>query len=88
LREFQKASFHNPAFVSPAVSDILLSAKTGDVEAMSPVVADNVARPASDRARRARREDILFSWISRVDAKLAPTDDVSATNAVLTANNA
>ncbi len=90
LRRFQRASFHNTDAVSACVSNLLLTAKHGEVAQMDAPVAEYfeaVSRAASDRSRRARREDILFDWISRVDAKVAPTQDTEVTPEMLTSAN-
>jgi hypothetical protein len=48
--------------------------KSGEIAIMSPPEAEYfeaVSRAASDRGRRARREEILLHLISHVDANLA-----------------
>lgn len=71
LRELQRASFVNVAAVQQALSELLDAARAGDVAdkpAYFAEYADAVSRAASDRGRRARREEILFTLIQEHDA--------------------
>ncbi len=89
-RIFHRAAFHRSDAVSAHLSEILLSAKSGDLATMSPVYAEYfeaVSRAASDRGRRIRREEILFNLISRTDANIDPADDVVVTPEMLSVNN-
>lgn len=90
-RTFGRAAFHRSDAVSAGISDILLSAKSADVEAISPAAAEYfeaVSRAASDRGRRVRREEILFHLISHIDANLDIADQTVVTPALLAAGNA
>jgi hypothetical protein len=72
LRELQRASFANVTAVQQALSELLDAARAGDVEnkpAYFAEYADAVSRAASDRGRRARREEILFALIQEHDAR-------------------
>lgn len=69
-RATQRLSFRDADRVAAEIGDILNSARTGDVADKAGVYAeylDAVSRAASDRGRRARREEILFDIIARLE---------------------
>ena len=69
-RSSHKAAFQRPEVVSSAVSDMLNTARAGDPEGKGGDYAayfEAVSRAASDRSRRAVREDILFRVITAAD---------------------
>lgn len=87
---FNRAALHRSDSVSADLTNFLLSVKNTDVALMPPVVSEYfeaVARAASDRSRRALREEILFNLISRVDANVNPVGEVVVTPEVLSAAN-
>jgi hypothetical protein len=73
LRYFRiadRAAFRHADELSSAVGDLLNSARTGDVAnkpAQYAAYFEAVSRAASDRGRRAVREDILFELIQQVE---------------------
>jgi hypothetical protein len=72
LREMQRASFANVTAVQQAMTELLDAARSGDVANKPAYFAeytDAVSRAASDRGRRARREEILFGLIQEHDAR-------------------
>lgn len=70
LRATGQASFSNAEGIQTAITELLDSARSGDLEGKPPSFqeyADAVTRAASDRGRRARRQEILYELITRVE---------------------
>ncbi len=70
LRDTGQTSFSNRSTVHDALTDLLDAARSGNLEGKTPEYhdyTDAVTRAASDRGRRARRQDILYSLITRAE---------------------
>jgi hypothetical protein len=70
LRVTGKTSFRNQPQIMSSLTDLLDSARTGNFEGKPAIVAeysDAVSRAASDRGRRARRQEIIYSLIAEAE---------------------
>lgn len=70
LRHTGRASFSNPMAIQAALTDLLDAARTGNLDgkpAEYHEYTDAVTRAASDRGRRARRQEILYQMIARTE---------------------
>jgi len=72
FREKQEAAFQSPLTVSANIGAFLLRTRdegAGSADALVAEYADAVSRAASDRARRLRRQEILFGILEAAEVK-------------------
>lgn len=70
LRSTQRSAFLNPDKIADQIGALLVAVRAGDVQGKSPEYSqyqEAVSRAASDRSRRAIREDILVRIIAGVE---------------------
>lgn len=70
LRATGRASFSNTANIQAALTELLDAARSGNLDGKPPEFheyTDAVTRAASDRGRRARRQEIIYQLIARAE---------------------
>jgi hypothetical protein len=75
-RETNRTSFRNADEIAAAITDLLTAVRSNNLDGMPPYYGEYfeaVTRAASDKGRRAVREDILYSLIVKGDTGLRQT---------------